>query len=168
MNTDIKDREDCLKLANELSKIIGENHTRAIKIDSGSMGVVIDEISFTGQYACFYFGETKPPFHIIKDNDRGTNYARVEIMNTLQRDNSSDFIEYQDIFALVQELADHETRRGIKESLELLKEKGFKVKQPTLSTNKTILFIHLSKYDISVKFNLKASFYNHYNFVGNN
>lgn len=162
MSQDIKDKETCLHLAKVLSLTLGHSRSEPLTITSQSTGVIIDDVSFTGQSASFYFGETPYPFNIIKNNAKDFNYARIEIMNTLQGNKSSEFIDFKDVFSLIAELANKNTTKGLTDSLIILKEKGFQVKQPSVSTNNTKLFITLVKYEITVNFEVKAEFYNHY------
>jgi len=58
-------------------------------------------------------------------------------------------------------LANNNTKKALCESLIILEEKGFQVKQPQLSTNNKKLYITLVKYEIKVQFEVKAEFYNY-------
>lgn len=162
MSQAIKDKETCLNLAKVLILLLGQRRSEPLTIISDTTNVIIDDVEFTGQAASFYFGETPYPFNIIKDNDKDFNYARVEVMNTLQRNKNSDFVEFKDVSSLISELANDNTKKGLSECLIILQEKGFQVKQPQLSTNNTKLYITLVKYEIKVQFEVKAEFYNHY------
>lgn len=162
MSQAIKDKEICVNLAKVLSLMLGHSRSEPLTITSQSTGVIIDDVSFTGQSASFYFGETPYPFNIIKNNAKDFNYVRIEVMNTLQANKSSEFIDFKDVFSLIAELSNKNTTKGLTDSLIILKEKGFQVKQPTISTNNTKLFITLVKYEITVNFEVKAEFYNHY------
>jgi len=101
MSQDIKDKETCLHLAKVLSLTLGHSRSEPLTITSQRTGVIIDDVSFTGQSASFYFGETPYPFNIIKDNVKDFNYARVEVMNTLQGNKISDFVEFKDVSSLI-------------------------------------------------------------------
>jgi hypothetical protein len=162
MSQAIKDKETCVNLAKVLTLLLGQSRSEPITIKSESTNVIIDDIEFTGQSAFFYFGETPYPFNIIKNNSKDFNYARIEVMNTLQSNKSCDFIDFKDVFSLIAQLSNKNTTKGLTDSLIILKEKGFQVKQPTVSTNNTKLFITLVKYEITVNFEVKAEFYNHY------
>ena len=167
MSQAIKDKETCIKLAKVLAFLLGQSRSEPLTITSDTTNVIIDDVEFTGQAASFYFGETPYPFNIIKDNNKDFNYARVEVMNTLQGNKISDFIEFKDVSSLISELANNNTKKALCESLIILEEKGFQVKQPQLSTNNTKLYITLVKYEIKVQFEVKAEFYNHYMVGGN-
>lgn len=88
-------------------------------------------------------------------------------MNTLQGNKTSDFVEFKDVSSLISELANNNTKKALCESLIILEEKGFQVKQPQLSTNNTKMYITLVKYEIKVQLEVKAEFYNHYMLGGN-
>lgn len=164
--TSQKDKEDCLHLAQELSKILGKNSDDPIKIDDRETGVIIEEINFTGHMSSFYFGETKYPFNIIKDHKKELNHVTVNVINTLQDNKCCEAIEYNDVFSLINELWNKDTRDNLVEALNYLKNERFKVEAPQTSTNKTRLFFYLFKHHTRIKIEVKAEFNNQYMLIG--